>query len=193
MKAVNSVVKGDILMSEVIPDGQAVNTGYKGFAAARCNPDGPCITCLGIGPKQFYDRIKSGVESFMMNASFSAPSNVSIYADFDWKNFLSDKSLIYLERMESGSESGSKENIFHLCRNGVFKGTIKKKGIMKGMNQDYKGNQSGFWSTSSIGDTGVLKLEFKKLPPVELTLTIKDNQITVNGDRYFVADTDKCK
>jgi hypothetical protein len=38
-----------------------------------------------------------------------------------------------------------------------------------------------------------LKLTFKKLPEVNVDLTIKDEKITVNGERYFAAESDKCK
>jgi hypothetical protein len=191
IKATNITIRNDMISSEIVPEGNSVNTGNKGFAAARCGPFGACVTCLALGPVQCYADMRAAVESFMTKALFTAPSDISIYADFNWKEFLSDKMLITLAGMER-SEVGHKENIFHLCRDGSFTGQIKKSGTMKEFNSNYKGKQSGTWSTESIGDNGVLKLTFKKLPAVEIPLTIKNDQIFVNGERYFAGDSGKC-
>ncbi|WP_254164472.1 hypothetical protein [Chryseosolibacter histidini] len=193
VRATDITLENDMIMAEVVPEGDAVNTGNKGFAMARCGPFGYCITCLAIGPVQCYDEMKMAVENFMRKALFTQPSDVSIYVDFNWKEFLSNKSLITFSMIEQSSGSGSKENTFNLCGDGTFNGQIKKKGSMKQLNASYKGYQSGSWSTESIGETGVLKLAFKKLPAAELQMSIKDDRIYVNGERYFVAESAKCK
>ena len=184
---------GNMITAEVVPSGEAVNKGYKGFAAAVCSPYGHCVTCLGIGPVQFYDQVQRAVRSFLGGATFTEPSTVSLYADFDWKEFLAGKMLISYAAIETASGSGEKENVVHLCSDGTFKANLKKKGVMKQMNAKYKGKQSGTWSTSSIGDTGMLKLTFKKLPEVELPLLIKDERIFINDERYFAGTSDACK
>lgn len=182
----------DMISSEVVAKGEQVNKGYKGFVTAKCSPFGPCIISLGIAPVQFFSHIKTTVESFMGNASFTQPSTESIYADFNWKEFLTNKMLIAF--MATGGESGrgSKENTFHLCGNGKLKAIIKKKGVMKQFNSRYKGNLAGTWTTESIGEEGILKLNFKKLPSVELPLLIKDEKIFINDERCFAAESDRC-
>jgi hypothetical protein len=192
IKAKDIQVQGDMISSQIVPEGNEVNTGTTGFAVARCGAFGKCITSVGIGPRQTYDQMKSAVESFMTEASFTEPSNVSIYVDFDWKEFLSGKALISLSAMQGTSGTGTKENEFHLCSDGSFTGRIQKKGAMKQFNESYKGKQSGTWSTESIGETGIIKLEFKKLPAVELPISIKDEKIFVNNERYFAAVSEKC-
>jgi hypothetical protein len=187
------VINGDMISAEVVPAGEAVNTGNKGYVVARCGSFGHCITCLAIGPTQFFDQFKTAVTNFMSSASFSEPSNVSIYVDFDWKEFLKGKMLITLMGMETESQSGTKENVVHLCADGTFTAEFRKKGIVKDYNPQYKGRQSGTWSAEGIGEQGKLKLTFKKLPEVNVDLTIKDEKITVNGERYFAAESDKCK
>jgi len=187
------VVQDEMISSEVVAGGENMNTGNRGFAAAKCSPYGPCITCLGIAPSQFYQEIQTAVTRFMEQASFSEPSNVSPYVDFDWKAFLSGKMLIAFMGIESGSYSGTKENTFHLCNDGTFSGYIQKKGTMKEINPQYKGRQSGTWTAGGIGEHGTLKLSFKKLPALELPLTIKDEKIMVNDERYFAAESDKCR
>jgi hypothetical protein len=192
IKATSLTIQGDMISSEVVPEGDMVDTSTKGFAVARCGPFRNCITSLAIGPAHTYEQMKSAVESFMSKASFSEPSSVSIYVDFDWKEFLSGKSLFSLVAMQGASGEGTKENIFHLCSDGSFKGRIKKKGAMKQFNADYKGDQSGTWSTASVGETGVIKLNFKKLPAVEFPISIKEEKIFVNDERYFAAESTNC-
>jgi hypothetical protein len=186
-------IEGDMITAEVVSEGPSINKGYKGFAIARCGPYGKCITSLGIGPVQFFDQVKTAVTSFMSSATFSEPADISIYADFDWKEFLSDKMLIAFMAIESGSQSGSKENTVHLCGDGTFMADLHKKGIVKDYNPQYKGRQSGTWSAEGIGEQGTLTLKFKKLPETVITLNIKDEKITANGERYFAAESDKCK
>ena len=192
IKATGITIQDDMISSEVVPEGDMVNTNTKGFAAAKCGPFRNCITCIAIGPVQTYNEMRSAVESFMGAASFSEPSNVSIYVDFDWKEFLSGKTLISLAATQGASGEGTKENIFHLCSDGSFTGRIKKKGAMKQFNASYKGNQSGTWSTESVGETGLIKLKFTKLPAVELPISIKEEKIFVNDERYFAAESTNC-
>lgn len=190
MKATEDAsIQGDMLSAEVLPAGKSVNTGNKGYAVARCGQFGKCITCLGVGPVQFFDQIKAAVTTFMSGAAFTEPSNISIYADFDWKEFLTGKMLVAFAAVEAGS----RENTVHLCADGTFTAQIDKKGVFKEQNPQYKGKQSGTWTAEGIGDTGKLTLKFNKLPSAEFTMVIKDEQITVNGDRYFAGDSDKCK
>ena len=185
--------EGDMIISDVVASGENVNRDYKGFIAARCSPHGPCVTSLGIGPSQFYEQVKAAVTSFLAGASFTEPSNESIYSQFDWKEFLAGKSLIAFSGAERGSEIGYKENVFHLCPDGTFSATIKKKGLLKEYNPDYKGKQSGTWSVEGIGDQGVLRLKFKKLPEAVVDMMIADERISANGERYYAAYSDKCK
>jgi hypothetical protein len=185
----NATVNGDMVSAEVISEGEGVNKGYKGYAIARCGPFGHCITSLGIGPIQFFDQIKAAVTSFMTAATFSQPSNVSVYVDFDWKEFLTGKQLVAFAAMEGGS----KENTVHLCPDGSFTAVFDKTGIFKEQNAQYKGKQSGTWTAEGIGEQGKLNLKFNKLPEAQISLAIKDEQISANGERYFAAESDKCK
>jgi len=189
IKATDIVTEGDMISSEVIAQGENINKGNKGFIAAKCSPYGPCITSLGIGPSQFYDQIKTAVEDLMSKSTYTEPSNVSIYADFDWKEFLAGKMLIAFQVIESGS----KENTVHLCGDGTFMADLKKKGLFKNDNPQYKGRQSGTWTAEGIGEHGVLKLTFKKLPAAEIPLTIKDEKIFAMDERYFAGESDWCK
>ncbi|HPM31090.1 MAG TPA: hypothetical protein PLJ60_12225 [Chryseolinea sp.] len=192
LKATNPTVTDDILMGEVVLAGDKVNGGNRGFAVARCNPSGPCVTVLAIMPKQFYDEIsKSALEALKLS-SFEPPSNVSPYANFDWKEFLSDKDFFAYAYVEGAS----KDNRVQLCRDGSFTANITKKGWMKDQHPEYNGRLSGQWTVDGVGEQTTLHLTFTKkkgLEPLDFVLNIEDEKIFVNGERYFTGASTKCK
>jgi hypothetical protein len=191
MKSVNPTITDGMLTSEIIAEGDQVNKGNKGFAAARCSPSGPCIITLMVAPIQFYEPVKNTVTEFMMTSSFEPPSNASPYEDFDWQEFLSNKVVATY----ASAQGGSKETMIHLCQDGSFTANIKKKGFFKEQNPDYKGNLTGQWSAKGDGEKATLQFIFtnKSISPIEVSLTIKDEKVMSNGERYFVGNSDKCK
>lgn len=191
LKAINPTIQDGILSCEITAEGDYVNKGYKGFAIARCSPSGPCVTTLMIAPPQFYESVKNTVTEFMKSSTFEAPSNASPYEDFDWQDFLSDKVLVTY----ASAEGGSKESMIHLCKDGTFMASIKKKGFFKEQNPAYKGNLTGQWTAKGDGEKATMQFIFtnKSLSPVEVPLTIGDEKITSNGERYFVGNSDTCK
>lgn len=192
IKAKDPVLKGDMLVSEVIGEGQSINKGNRGYIAARCNPDGPCIIALSIMPKQFYEPVKNTLEQFLQTATFESPNTASPYANLNWNEFLAGKSLVTYAYVEGGS----KDTEIHLCADGTFTANIKKTGFMKNQNPQYNGKLSGTWVTNGIGETTNITFTFSSkgnLPPVEIPLTIRDEQVFANDERYFVAQSTKCK
>jgi len=191
LKAVNPSVTDDMLSAEVIAEGEYINKGQKGFAVSRCNPAGPCVTVLMVAPAQFYESVKNSVIQFISSSTFQPPSNEPPYADFDWKEFLSNKVLMTYASMQGGS----KENTIHLCADGTFSANIKKSGIFKNQNPKYKGSSSGKWSVKGPGPVTAIQFTFDKkdLPMLEAPLSIKEEQVFSNDERYFVGQSDKCK
>jgi hypothetical protein len=191
IKAIDPSEQDGLLSSEVIAEGDLVNKGYKGFVAGRCSPSGPCVITLMIAPTQYYEAVKNTVTEFMKNSSFEPPSNVSQYADFDWQDFLSNKVLVTF----ASTQGGSKETMIHLCKDGSFTATIKKKGFFKNQNPDYKGTLTGLWTAKGDGEKATLQFIFtnKSIAPVEVAFTIKDEKVVSDGERYFVGNSDKCK
>jgi hypothetical protein len=191
MKAINPTIEDGVLSCEITAEGEYVNKGNKGFAVARCSPSGPCVTTLMVAPVQFYESVKTTVTNFMKESSFEPPSNISQYEDFDWQDFLSNKVLVTY----ASAHGGSKETMIHLCKDGSFIANIKKKGFFKDQNPAYKGNLSGQWEAKGDGEKATLQFIFsnKSLSPIEVPLTIKDEKVTSNGERYFVGTSDKCQ
>jgi|GEM_PF-737455 len=191
LKAVDPIIKNDILYSEVIGEGDAINKGNRAFAIARCNPSGPCVTVLTLIPIQFYDAVKNVAIKFMETSSFEPPSNASVHADLNWKEFLSNKSLLaYVE-----AEGATKQNMVELCADGTFTSDVDKTGWLKKENAAYNGHNTGQWTADGVGEQTTLHLTFKKkkVPPLDVILTIKDEKIYANGERYFIAQSTKCK
>lgn len=191
MKSVNATITDGMLTSEIIAEGDQVNKGNKGFAAARCSPSGPCIITLMVAPVQFYEPVKNTVAEFMKSATFEPPSNASPYEDFDWQEFLSNKVVASY----ASAQGGSKETMIHLCKDGSFTASIKKKGFFKEQNPAYKGNMTGQWSAKGDGEKATVQFIFtnKSISPIEVSLTIQDEKVMSNGERYFVGNSDKCK
>jgi len=190
LKAKASSLVAGILSAEVEAKGQFINKGFKAYAVARCGQDGPCVSALAVMPVQQYDAVKKVVDSFMGTATFEPPSLASPYADFNWKEFLTNKMVTTYAFIEDGS----KETIVHLCGDGKFTANVKKKGILQQQNPQYKGKLTGSWSVDGVGEKGQLHLVFDKgLPELTTELTIKEEQIYSGLERYFVADSDKCK
>lgn len=191
LKAINPTITNDILSGEVVAEGEYINKAFKGFAISKCSPDGPCVITLMIAPTQHYDAVKNMVETFMKTSSFTPPSNESPYANFDWKEFLSNKSVVGYAYVDKGT----KESTIHLCADGTFTANVKKTGIFKEQNPSYRGNHSGTWEVSGSGETTTIKFTFKdkKAKPLEAILFFKDEKIFVGEERYFVGVSDKCK
>ncbi|MFN5170400.1 MAG: hypothetical protein ACK5DD_12285 [Cyclobacteriaceae bacterium] len=184
-------VKGDMLVAEVVGEGKAINKSNRGYAVARCNPTGPCVVALAVMPRQFYDPIREVAEKFIREGTFENPSSAPPYAGFDWQDFLGQKMFLTYAYMENGS----KESEIQFCSDGTFKANVRKKGLFENQKPQYKGKLAGKWTTKGVGETTQLTLEFnskKELPPLVVELTIRDDQVFVGKERYFVAQSSGC-
>lgn len=192
LKAVNPTLEGDLLFSEGIGEGDKINKGNKAFAVARPTANGACIVAISIMPIQFYEPIKTTLLNFMRSSKLGEPSNASPYADLNWEELLSGKSLItYMY-----GEGGSKDTEIDLCKDGSFTATIKKSGFMKNQNADYHGKLSGTWVVDGVGESTKLTFTFtgkKKLAPIEIAVSIQDDKIFANGERYSIGQSLRCK
>ena len=190
IKAVKPELKDGTLSSEVVAVGEYINKGMKGFVISRCSPNGPCVTVFMVAPVQFYESVKGTAIQLMSSSKFEAPSNVSPYTDFDWKEFLSDKMLATYTSIKGGT----RESIIYLCADGTFQSDIKKSGILKNHNPEYKGKLKGKWIVTGTGEEARIQFTFEKknLEPFEAQLKIKDEKVYSDGERYFVGESDKC-
>lgn len=191
LKAVNATIQGDLLTADVVATGEFINKGFQGFAVARCNPAGPCVITLLVAPPQYFQSVKATVTDFMKASSFDSPNSYSPYADFDWTEFLANKVLMSYESVRGGNA----ENRIHLCQDGTFEATIKKSGMFKSENADYRGNSTGTWLVSGKGEQTMITFSFAKNKhvPLEAPLLIKDEKIYSNNVRYFIGQSDRCK
>ncbi|MFD2202959.1 hypothetical protein [Shivajiella indica] len=191
LKAISPSIKDDLLSSEVVAEGNYVNPNYKGFAATRCGNNGYCITVLAISSEESFLEVNKTAIDLLKSAKFEEPSNASPYENFDWKAFLSNKLMIsYIEMRQ-----GQKQTQVNLCENGTFTANVRKKGIMKEVNPQYRGNMKGSWSIEGSGEIAVMVLNFqgKKLAPLRINLKIEDEQIFANEERYYASESVKCK
>jgi hypothetical protein len=190
LQAVSPNISDNLLSSEVVAVGNNVNPKYKAFAATRCGTKGFCITILAISSEESYKEVNNTALDFLNSAVFEEPSNASPYENFDWKAFLSNKLMISYTELRQGA----KQTQVNLCGNGAFNANVRKKGIMRDVNPQYKGNMRGQWSVEGIGPKAVLVLTFetKNLPPLRINLKIEEEQIYANEERYYASGSVKC-
>ncbi len=184
----NFVMKGDLLTSGVTLTGIDQNAN-KGFIAARCGAYGRCVSALLTCEAKYLSDMKNAVDDFLESVVFVNPILKNEYEGFDWKQFLANKQLVHYDNVV-GTKSVNK---VWLCEDGTFVSKLKRTGVVKGEIGKYKGKHKGTWATSSFGNTGILTLTFDKLPPVEVDLLIKDEQIFLNGKRHVALAAATCK
>lgn len=191
LKASTAAIEDGLLKADVKIEGEYINKSFKGYAVAKCNPSGPCITTLMVAPELYFEAVKTMVVQVMQASSFQPPSTASPYTNFDWNEFLSNKVLVAY----GFQQGGSKENEIHLCADGTFSANIKKTGFMKDQNPEYRGRTSGTWVVSGTGPSATIQFTFSKkdVPILEAPLLIEDEKVLSNGERYFVGQSDKCK
>lgn len=191
LTAANPKLEGDLLTSsEVTAKGNYVDKGYKAFAATRCGDKGKCITVLAVADEKNFETVSNTAVELLKNGVFEEPSDVSPYADFDWKNFLSNKLLITYDEIQGGA----KRTQINLCEDGSFRANVRKKGILKQVNPQYKGNMSGTWTATGIGPETLLTLTFsgKRLPPLSVKLSFKNEQLYAENERYYASESTTC-
>jgi hypothetical protein len=167
----------------------ANNSQLKVYTEAKCSPYGFCIVFLSTSDALNYDKVKKTVQTIVDNTVFQAPSNESPYKNFDWKKFLSGKIILAM-----GYDDHSKKiDEVDLCGDGTFRSRITRTGIFKGQAKDYTGKKEGTWVVKSMGEKATITLTFKKLPPVDVELVAKDEEIYINGTRHFAGESQQCK
>ena len=169
--------------------GNNANSQGKYYLEAKCSPAGFCVSYISTADAVSFDKVKKAVLEFVENTTFEKPSNESPYANFDWEKFLTGKIL-----MSFGYENISKrEDQINLCSDGTFRSNIKRTGVFKDQAKSYQGKQRGKWDVKSDGAKATITFTFDKLPPIDVEIEAKDEEIYVRGDRYFVGESEECK
>lgn len=181
------VENGRLVSTVILTGGQ--NVAYTGFIAARCGKYGRCIAALLTCEVKYLAEMKISVNEFLDSLNFVDPIMANEYGGYDWKLFLGNKQLVHYDNV-IGSKS---VNEIWLCEDGTFLSKLKRTGVVKGDIGSYKGKHKGTWTTSSFGQTGMLTLNFDKLPPVEVDLLIEDDNIFLNGKRHVALAAAMCK
>ncbi len=177
----------NLLTTKVILTGTS-QTGKQGFMVGRCGPYGRCVGALLIGSTRYFDEMKNDLMQFVQQLTFVEPVMVQPYAGFDWYQFLSNKKAVHYD-----NRRGTKlVNEVWFCEDGSFKSKLKRTGVVKGDIGKYKGTHRGTWKTTSFGPTGTLILSFENLPPVEVELLIKDEEVYFNQKQHVLVAAPGC-
>jgi hypothetical protein len=169
--------------------GNAANSQVKIYLESKCSPNGFCVSYVATADASSFENVKKALQQFVDNTSFYTPSGESPYKHFDWKKFLKGKILLSF-----GHESTSKrEDQVNLCADGTFQSTITRTGIFKDQAKGYQGKERGKWDVKSNGEKATITFTFDKLPPVDVEIEARDEEIYVKGQRYFVGESEVCR
>ncbi len=191
LQAENPQISGNTLSSEVNAVGDYIPTKKKAFSMVRCGDNGICITVLAVSGEENFAEVSKAAEEFLENGTFQAPREIQPYEDFDWEEFLSNKLLI----VYNDFKGGERKTRINFCEDGSFNAKVKKKGIMKDFNPQYKGKITGSWSVVSNDSEATLNLTFDKeeLSLLTVQLSFKDEQLYVNDERFYASQSEDCK
>lgn len=183
--------RGGVICAVGKVTGNKANTGSKIYVEAKCSSFGFCLTYMLMANPASYEQGKKSLQEFVDNTTFVKPSSQSPYLNFNWKKFLSGKVLLMTGYEERGQNK--RENEVHLCADGTFTSRITRKGIFKDQAKGYQGGKKGTWEVKSNGDKATLIFTLPKLAPAQVNMELKDEEVYVNGDRYFIGTSEKCK
>lgn len=191
LKAIDPKISGQLLQSEVEAVGNYVKNQNKAFAATKCGNQGTCITILAVGTEESYEAVSGAALEFLEKGTFAVPSFESPFENFDWKEFLSNKLMITYDQVVGGA----RQTQINLCENGTFSANVKKRGIMRNVNPEYKNRMSGSWTVVGEGPQATLNLTFNKkgLSPLSVPLTLKEEALYVGEERYYASEATGCK
>lgn len=187
----NPTLENSLLSSEVKAKGNFVNKNYRGFAAVKCGGNGFCITVLAVSLEENKDQVKSAALQFLNAGLFDEPKIIDPFENFDWQEFLSNKLMISYDQVLGGQ----KQSEVNLCGDGSFNAQVRKKGLLRDTNPEYKGRMSGTWRVEGSGNQAVLSLEFSKknLNPLTVTLVFVEEKLMVGSERYYASESQSCK
>ena len=161
---------------------------HRVYAKAKCGPYGYCAAVLLMVHQKFYAGLQKKLDELAANIYFAAPSLEDYYGDILWKSYLQNKYIF----TRSGYGKTKRENNLWLC-NGRFKTKLRRGLLIKGEIGDYRGTHKGTYSIAGEGKEGLLTLTFEKLPEVDLKLEIDNDEVFINGQRYFLIYNERCK
>jgi hypothetical protein len=179
----------EVLATNAKLSGEKANKQARFYIESKCNPVGYCLAFVLQADAASLDKGKKALQQLVDNTVFQDMSHISPYANFDWKEFLSNKLLLRFRR----DASGKQEDELDLCKDGTFRSNITRSGGFNIPSKEYAGKNKGTWSLTSDKDKATITLTFKKLKPITLEVQGKDEEIYVNGNRYFVGESDTCK
>jgi len=175
--------RGDIMYADVDIVG-ANPENYQAYVEARCGAYGKCVGFFLTSRDKNFNQFKQQLSALVDNTVLKEPGESTRYANFDWLTFLSGK---YLATINQRNYKRRREiNEVHLQADGDFRSRIEQRGLVDREKGEYWGNNKGTWQVEGSGKEATLVLNFKKHDPLRVNLVIDQDQIFLNGQRFFV-------
>lgn len=182
---------GTLLFGKVKAAGGFVKNNYEGFAVTRCGDKGYCITILAVSLAENADQVNSTALNFLASGVFDTARIIDPFEEFNWQEFLPNKLMITYDQIIGGQ----KQTEVNLCGDGSFSARVRKKGLLRDTNPEYKGRMSGKWRVEGKGSEAMLTLEFSKKNLIPLTVNLKfvEEQLLVGTERYYASESQDCR
>ncbi|MEJ2005530.1 MAG: hypothetical protein P8X57_11320, partial [Cyclobacteriaceae bacterium] len=148
--------EGDMIYADIVGEGERLNKANKALLIGRCGGFGPCVVLFMATPQQYFEPVRDEMTGLIKSGTFTEPGDASIYTEFDWGRFLSNKILVAFELQELSRQ----QNAIDLCADGTFSSNVRQTGWFNQGNNSYKGRNRGTWSVSSTGPQTILTLDF---------------------------------
>ena len=185
----NPTFEDNILSAEVK---MSNDKNISGYYFVKCGEYSNCVGFLFGTSTKTHTSYFDELDKMLHDVALKEPTLVEPGADFDWSKELSGKHLFHYE----SSSSGTLGNQLWLCADGTFSANLKRKGMFnKGNQKKIKGNHSGTYRFEGVGKEGVLVMTFDSMDGYEMVLkgVWKENDIYLNGVKYYKAIHQKCK
>jgi hypothetical protein len=162
---------------------------FMAYAEAVEGGHGWTVVMVLLSPVDLQDTYMNNFRQLVESSKIEEPSIGSLYAEFNWEDFVKDKYL--MSYLSSGQYK--EQNEIWFCPDGTFRSKIRSSGALKVQRKDYAGNKKGTWVAEGVGEKGKVHLKFTKDPELVIDMEIKDDKIFVNGSRFFALQNENCK
>ena len=182
---VNDSIKyrGEVMYADVDIIGK-LPRNYKAYVEAKCGDYGKCVGFFLQAEAGVFEKLKKEMMEMVDQTVLKEPGMTNIYDSFNWEKFLTGKYLVKFDQRNYKNNRNANE--LWLNEDGEFRSRVEQKGLIDEEKSEYWGKNKGAWKIEGKGQQATLILSFQKHEPLQIELTIEEDKIYLNDQRYYV-------
>jgi len=182
---VNDAVKyrGEVMYADVDIVGD-LPRNYKAYVEAKCGEYGKCVGFFLQAEAGIFEALKKEMMEMVDQTVLKEPGMANIYDNFNWEEFLTGKYLVTFDQRNYKNNRNTNE--LWLYADAQFRSRVEQKGLIEEGKSEYWGKNKGTWKIEGKGQEATLTLSFQKHEPLQIELTIEEDKIYMNDQRYYV-------